>query len=428
MRILNINKYYALRGGADREMFNLEEILKAHGHDVIPFAQRIPENKPSEYQDYFAESLNWDVVAESSLMHKIRSFGKIIHNRDAERRLTMLVKEVRPQVAHIHNFTYDLSPSILNALRDHAIPTIMHLHDTRMFCPNGYMFVNGKFCNRCFYHKFYHAALNRCMRDSLSASVAVTLANYSFRLRKVWTNLIDAYISPTDIIKRFAVESGINEKKIRVMSHPISLERFQPSEQYEDFIMFLGYWVEQKGIFNLIRAMKGVRAPLRLKIFGHGPEERRMRQLVEAEELGNVEICGFIPTSDIFDQMRKCLFVVIPSLGFENSNAVIREANALGRPVLASRTGGIPELIQDGETGILVNGFDVNELTDAINRMAGHREATACLGKNARKFVENTCSYAAYYRNLREVYKFLNLEQAEPNPEPSSLTSERSPA
>ena len=133
MRILNINKYYALRGGADREMFNLEEILKAHGHEVIPFAQRIPENKPSDYQDYFAESLNWDVIAESSLLQKIRSFGKIIHNSDAERQLDKLVREVRPHVAHIHNFTYDLSPSILYVLRNHAIPTIMHLHDTRMF-------------------------------------------------------------------------------------------------------------------------------------------------------------------------------------------------------------------------------------------------------------------------------------------------------
>jgi glycosyltransferase involved in cell wall biosynthesis len=405
MKILSINKYYALRGGADREMFNLERMLVHHGHVVAPFGIDLPETLPTPYRKYFIQARNWNERSKFSLKQQIEGFINIIYNFEAKQKVTSLICDFKPDVAHIHNIHYDISPSVIDSLRSLKIPVVMHLHDSRIFCPNGYMFTQHHYCERCLFHKYYHAALHNCLKNDWKGSLAASVANYVHRWMKVWTRKVDRYIVPTEIVRDLAVRAGIDAGKIDVYTYPAPLDSIKPSLTYENFILFFGYHVEQKGIFNLIEAMTHIKTNIRLKMCGKGPETPRLEKMIREKGLTNIELLGFIPDEELFELLSRCLFVVLPSIGFENSNALIREANSAGKAVLGSRRGGIPELIVDGETGRIFNSTNVLELAAIIDQLAEDREGTIRLGKNGRALVEKKCTEQLYYQNIMKTYR-----------------------
>ena len=151
-------------------------------------------------------------------------------------------------------------------------------------------------------------------------------------------------------------------------------------------LLFVGRLVEQKNVPVLLRAMHrlaAARVPVRLRIAGDGPlrsEIEAMRVALGLE--GCVEMLG--EREDVAQLMAQADAVVLPSLREGLSN-VILEAMMAGRPVVASRVGGNPELVEHGVTGSLFASGDDVVLADALGTLAANPHTCARMGRTARR-------------------------------------------
>ena len=147
MKILQLNKYFYQKGGAETVFFNTISTLENRGHQVIPFALKNKKNKFSEYESYFVD---YPELSESNIWTKITNIPAFIYNRQAAKQLERLILDKKPDIAHIHLLFNSLSVSILPVLQKYRIPTVMTVHDYRLICP-AYTLTNGKgkICELC---------------------------------------------------------------------------------------------------------------------------------------------------------------------------------------------------------------------------------------------------------------------------------------
>ena len=410
LKVLAINKYYRLEGGADREMFNVEKILIENGHEVIPFSTKNRKNSNSKWGEYFIDGLDIEGLGKESLVNRLKKFSRVIYNIQAKRKLEKLLDVIAPDIAHLHNIHYEISPSIVHVLKSRNIPIIMHLHDMRLFCPNGVFFTKGKFCQACMYNKFHNVLINKCVHDSYTASLAAMLANYLHRFLRIWKKHIDRYIIPTNLLTDMVVNYGISKDKIDTFDYYIDIENYHASDSYENYFIYFGYQGVSKGIMSVLEALKlldseGFRK-FRFKIFGiKGSETNKINKYINNNKLDNiVEYRGFVDDKYLFEEISNCLFVVLPSIGSENSNCVIRESNALGKMVLASKIGGIPEQIIDKETGYLFEPNNIVELSIKIKYLFENPNIAIKCGKKSRAYVEKRSNKQYFYNQLMQSY------------------------
>ena len=111
MKILQVNKFHYLRGGAEKYFLDISEALRQNGHEVAVFSMNHPKNLPSPWAKYFVSRLSFN---ESKLRDKLLAPGRIIYSLEAKRKFRKLVLDFRPDIIHIHNIYHQLSPSILS--------------------------------------------------------------------------------------------------------------------------------------------------------------------------------------------------------------------------------------------------------------------------------------------------------------------------
>ena len=410
LKILSINKYYYLAGGADREMFNVEKILLENGHEVIPFSTLNKNNKKNDWNEYFIEGLNIDGLKSEGIARKLTKFFRVIYNFQAKSKLSKMLDVVTPDVAHLHNIHYEISPSIIHALKKKNIPIVMHLHDMRLFCPNGVFFAKGEFCQACMYNKFYNATLKKCVQESYLASFAAMLANYLHYFLGIWKKGVDRYIIPTKLLTDMSVSYGINKDKIDTFDYYIDHDKYVVSNNYEPYFVFFGFHGVSKGIISVLESLKNLQdkgfSNYKFKIFGNkGPLTDYIINYIKDNSLEiNIEYLGFVDDESLFKEISNSLFVVLPSIGSENSNCVIRESNALGKMVLGSRIGGIPEQIIDKETGFLFTPNDTEDLSSKIKFLFENPNIAIECGKKSRKHVEKRSDKEFFYDQLMHTY------------------------
>ena len=177
MKILQLNKYFYQKGGAETVFFNTISTLENRGHQVIPFALKNKKNKFSEYESYFVD---YPELSESNIWTKITNIPAFIYNRQAAKQLERLILDKKPDIAHIHLLFNSLSVSILPVLQKYRIPTVMTVHDYRLICP-AYTLTNGKgkICELCKDRHFTHCKLNRCSNGNLTNSMLLSLETAS---------------------------------------------------------------------------------------------------------------------------------------------------------------------------------------------------------------------------------------------------------
>jgi glycosyltransferase involved in cell wall biosynthesis len=410
LKVLSINKYYRLEGGADREMFNIEKVLIENGHKVIPFSTVNKKNNKNDWNEYFIDGLNVEGFEKESIVKKLKKFSRVIYNFQAKRNLLKLLDVVTPDVAHLHNIHYEISPSVVHALKSRNIPIVMHLHDMRLFCPNGVFFTKGKFCQACMYNKFHNALTKKCVQDSYKASFAAMLANYLHYFQRIWKKHIDRYIIPTKILTNMCISYGIPKNKIDTFDYYIDSNKYVTSDNYEPYFVFFGFHGVSKGIMNVLKSLKFLQAEgftnYKFKIFGNkGPLTNDIIKFIDDNSLSdNIEYLGFVDDEVLFKEISNSLFVIIPSIGSENSNCVIRESNALGKMVLGSKIGGIPEQIVDEETGYLFNTNDINDLSSKIKFLFENPDTAKEWGRKSRLHVEKRSDKQFFYDQLIQTY------------------------
>jgi glycosyltransferase involved in cell wall biosynthesis len=188
-------------------------------------------------------------------------------------------------------------------------------------------------------------------------------------------------------------------------------------ERKKNTILYVGRLVKRKGVEYLIKAIQYLepRIPTELMIVGDGPERKNLEMLVNNSNLRNVTFHGFIPQNKLKAFYQSASVFVLPAItdpsgDTEGLGVVMLEAMSCGIPVIASRVGGIPDIINDGNTGLLVEERDCSKLAEAIERVLTDSELRTHLIKNASRVVQTEFNWEQIAKRiLREYEAILDL-------------------
>lgn len=366
MKILQVNKFYYSRGGADKYFIDLSRELENSGNEVAIFSMQHPKNLETPYSKYFVSRFSFN---EGSKLNFLKAPGRIIYSLEAKRKFKKLVIDFKPDIIHIHNIYHQISPSILDVAHDYKIPVLMHLHDYKLICPNYQLFVNGQTCEDCKPKKYYNCIKKKCFKKSLAKSILAALEMYIHHsVLKIYEKNINTFIAPSEFMKEKIISFAWPESKIKVVINPFSSELInevaQLDKQEENCLLYFGRLSEEKGLKTLIEAAALTNS--QLKFAGVGPEEENLKKLATSLNV-KIDWLGFKSGEELKSIILKAKAVVIPSIWYENMPLSLLEALKLGKLVIASNIGGIPEIIKHGENGLLFKAGDKNDLAAKIN-------------------------------------------------------------
>jgi len=400
LKILQINKFFYRKGGAEVVFLGLRDLLKKHGHEVIDFSMHHPDNFESKYSDYFVHQVDFNT--KKGVIDSIKTAKKVISYKEAAHKLEELIKKTQPDIAHIHNFNYQLTPSILEVLKRYNIPVVWTLHDYKRMCPNYKLFTQGSACERCKTHKYYNCIRYNCM-DGLGKSVTAAAESYFHWLRQSYS-AISHYIVPSQFMGDKLAEWEIVDAPVSHIYNYIDAQAITPDYTPGEYVLFVGRLSKEKGVRDILTAAK--RTPhIPYKIVGTGPLEGELKDYAKKLDLKNVEFLGYKEKEEVYTLIRGAAFMLIPSVWYENNPLSLLEAFAFGKPVIGTRMGGIPELIKGNIHGTLVNPNKPEELSQAIDSLYKQPHEIERMGKAARQFVEQNMNEQLFYKKHLEVYE-----------------------
>lgn len=385
MKIILVNKFYYRRGGDCVYTINLEQLLKKHGHEVAVFAMSYPENLPSEWSKYWPGN-----------MRKQDAFTRPFGTKEVKRKFMALLDDFQPDVVHLNNIHTQLSPVVAEIAHKRGIRVVWTLHDTKLVCPCYTCMRNSKWCEECFIDN-KAVIRHRCMPGNI---VGAVIGYYEM---KRWSKdrlqeYTDIFVAPSRFMMETVVRGGYHQEKFKVMCNFIDVEKCKkPNSEKGDYYVFLGRVNEVKGVRTLCHAASQL--PYRLVIIGGGD---LLPELMERyENNSNIEFIGQKNWTEFRLVLEGARFMVLPAEWSENNPLTIIESQSLGTPVLGADIGGIPELIEEGVSGMTFKSGDVEDLKDKIRKMMAARFDYKLLAEvsQARYNAE------AYYERLVEVYR-----------------------
>lgn len=407
MRVLMGNSFYYMRGGAERYVFELTRLLAAHGHEIIPFAMQHENNFPSDYSRYFVSKIDYPsfMRQKTSFSAKIKMVERLLYSPETKEKVEQLAGDTKPQVAHLHGIGHEMSSSILAGIKKRGVPVVQTLHDYGMLCPNSCFISQGEICEKCKTHRYYQVVLRRCKRNSTSASLLAALEKYFTYIFSTYERNVDVYIVPSSYLKNKLIEYGVKKKIIQIPNF-VDIDRFTPCYEPSNYYVFVGRLDRIKGLFTLLNAVKSIPSA-QLLIAGDGELKSALEEFVQQNQLQNVKFLGHLATPDLVKVVQGSAFTVFPSECYENYPMTIIESYACGKPVIASRLGAMPDLVEDGSSGLLFEPKNPSDLAEKIQSLLDRPSKTLEMGRNARRIAETTNSPEIHYQRILEVYQDL---------------------
>jgi glycosyltransferase involved in cell wall biosynthesis len=401
MKVLLINKFLYPKGGDAVSTLATGRLLVEKGWEVVFWGMDSPETPDYPYKGLFVSNVNY--TNGQNVLRQAKDALRIIYSFEARRKLGRLLDECRPDIVHLNNFAHQISPSVLDAIKRRGIPAVMTMRDYKMVCPSYSMLAHGMPCERCREGRYYHCLFNRCTKDSALKSLVNTVEMYvHHRMLHIYDKM-DTYISPSRFLQEKVREMGLRGE-IVYLPNFVDVEKFIPSyEGEEESIIYVGRLSHEKGIATLMDAVKDSRVTL--KVIGDGPLKKELVSKVQEERIDNVVFLGYKTGRELHDEIRKSLFLVIPSEWYENNPRTVIEAFALGKPVIGARIGGIPELVKDWETGLTFTSGDARDLREKIEQLLDNPEKIPEMGRKARALVERELNPEIHYRSLLSIYE-----------------------
>ena len=423
-KILLINKFYhdiGPAGGVGRYLVQEEEDLASAGWEVIPFAMADEHARPSLWDRYFVKARDYSRPRFG--LGAIGDALSLIWNTEAARRLDALIREAKPDVAHLHNIYHHLSPSILPVLRRHGIPAVMTLHDLRLLCPAIHMLRNGHPCEDCRGGHFHNAVRGRCVKESRAASLLAAVETLHQRSRRLYESNVSVFLCPSRFIKSKYADWGFPADRLRYLRNFVDLAawhpRLIPTDMAKDAYIYFGRISPEKGLRTLLEAQalwerqhaSGIcdQPPLQLLIAGSGPCLENMRAHMARLKLTTAEYLGTLDLTGLRRALGRARFSVLPSECYENGPMAALESLACGVPVVGTDIGGIPEMIDDGTTGLVAPVADAEGLLATLQR-ASTLPAEARL--QARIWAERHADRAQHMATLADLLTEISDQRA----------------
>jgi glycosyltransferase involved in cell wall biosynthesis len=402
MRVLYCNKYNFRFSGTEVYLFELMDMMRTRGHEVALFSMADPRGNPTVYDRYFVPHIEFK--DQKGLLTKARNAGHVIYSTEARRRVRNLIREFRPDVAHIRNIYHHLSPSILWELKEQNIPVLYHLNDFKLLCPSYNLVCRGQSCEACKGGTFWHVLRAECY-PGVGARAMLAAEAYFHRWLGTYDKCVDLFLAPSRFVRDKFVEHGWDSTRFEVLPH--FQEVFPLESPPSDApILYVGRLSEEKGVDDLIRAMCQV-PELHLVIAGEGPQRKALEQLAESLSLANVKFVGQVAAAERDSLIVQSRFTILPSHAYETLGKTILESYALGRPVVASDIGSRRELVRHGETGLLYRCGDVGALAQTIRWLMSTPQAAERMGAEGHEWVRHQHSPGSHYQKISSLYERL---------------------
>ena len=329
--ILNVSQNHHVRGGSDRYFFTLAELLRKHGHRVIPFTAANPNNEPSEWERYFPRGADFEHPGAGDLL-------RFLYSHDAVKSIRQLLTDTDINLAHFHIYYGKLTASILEVLKKDDIPLIQTLHEYKLTCPVYSHLSNDEICEACEGKHFWRALPKRCNRGSLArTALSVTESYVSKMLGAV--KKFDHFISVSHFLRKKMISHGIPEDKISTVHNFVDVSDITPNFSAGDYVLYFGRVHRSKGILTLIEAA----VPLRdvpIYIVGDGEAMPEIRGTIEQNGCEHIHLLGFKQGDELRELILNSRCTVLPSEWYENCPMSVLESYAYGKPVIGADIGG----------------------------------------------------------------------------------------
>lgn len=416
MKILMVNKFFYIKGGSETYYFSLKRLLEKKGHTVIDFSMKDERNFYSEYSRYFVENVDYNT---GGVLKKINAGLNIIYSQEAKNKFEQLVHDTKPDLIHLHIFQHQISPSILDVIKKYKLPAVYTAHDLKMLCLNYKMLQHGKICEKCRGGKYYHCALNKCVKNSFIKSCINVEEGYFHSWRKSY-DAIDEITTPSSFYKKKFEEFGIDPNRVTHIPNFLDTEKVRVNITKENtaYYLYLGRLSEEKGIFTLLKAFRNINA--NLYIVGTGPLERKTEQYIQENNMHYVKQLGFKSGQELKDIVGNAKAVILPSEWYENGPYSAIEALQLGRPIIGADIGGIPELVNGN--GFLFRSGDVKELAEKVNKFQNmSNEEYVAMEKSSYRLFQRNYTADNHYKKLKKIYQKALLKKGKEQNEKNSI-------
>lgn len=399
MKILMINKFLYPNGGSETYIFKLGKALEAHGHEVQYFGMehdgRCVGNRVNAYTS------DMDFHGGSKLA-KLTYPIKTIYSSEARKKIRAVLDDFKPDVCHLNNFNYQLTPSIILEMKKwskqtgHACRIVYTAHDYQLICPNHQLKnpITHDNCEKCLGGYYGNCVKGKCIHGSITKSMVGMLEAEFWKIRRVY-KYIDKIICCSEFLKTKMDTNQIFKEKT-VTLHNFVESVGNKSVNKKDYILYFGRFSEEKGIDTLVETCK-ILPDIQFVFAGSGPLEDKINTVK------NIKNVGFQTGEALDTLIREAKFSICPSEVYENCPFSVMESQMYGTPVIGADIGGIPELIDNGKTGVLFESGNVDSLVKTIKELWNNDNKLKEMSTNCENVEFDTIEQ--YYDKLLSIYR-----------------------
>ena len=389
MRILVAHNAYLYRGGEDTVVEAEIALLRRHGHEVVLYRR---DNAELDALPLWQAAMD-SVWSKRTVMEAGR-----------------LLASFRPHLIHAHNTFPLISPSLYGIADELGIPVVQTLHNFRLLCPQAMLMRNGRYCDDCVGRWPWRAVLHRCYRGSLAQSAVSAGMVSGHRMLGTWRDRVCRYIVLNQMCREIFIRGGLPPEKLSIKPNFVEANDV-PGEHKRRGGLFIGRLAAEKGLLTLAQAIR--QTPVtRIAVCGSGP----LQAFVEQSEW--LDYIGYEQGEVLRTRIANAEFLVMPSTGIESFGLAAIEAFACGTPVIASRHGGLREIVEHGHNGLLVTPGNADELAEAIDYAVSNPIQMRRMGLEAYQ------TYLARYTPERNYSTLMAIYHQTLASLPTSLTAE----
>lgn len=389
MKILVAHNAYHYRGGEDTVVDAEVAMLRRNGHDVLLYRR---DN------------------ADITQMPRWRTALNTFWSRRTVDEIGRLQSGFRPDLIHAHNTFPLISASLYGIAERLRVPVVQTLHNFRLVCPQAMLIRNGRSCMDCVGHWPWRGVMHRCYRGSLPQTAVTAGMLAMHRLAGTWRHRVTRYIVLNQMCREIFIEGGLPPERMSIK--PNFVERCGvPDWEARAGGVFVGRLSPEKGLDTLARAMQRLPGTT-IDVYGKGPLQEM------AENCDGLRYCGFADGKLLRQRIASAAFLVMPSTGIESFGLAAIEAFACGTPVIASRQGGLREIVEHRRNGLLVAPGDAEDLAWAIDYAQKHPDEMRRMGMEAYQ------AYLAHYTPERNYDTLLRIYDEALGSLPSPVAAE----
>ena len=399
MRILMINKFLYPNGGSETYIFKLGEALEKRGHEVQFFGMEHEGRCVGNRVNAYTRDMNFHGGLKiTKLTYPI----KTIYSREARKQIRKVLDDFQPDVCHLNNFNYQLTPSIILEIVKWRKETgrqckiIFTAHDYQLVCPNHQLKnpITYENCEKCLSGHFMNCVKGKCVHGSTAKSIVGVMEAEFWKGNGVY-KYIDKIICCSEFLKTKMDTNPLFATKTIAMHNFV--EKVEPKDvEKKEYVLYFGRFSEEKGIGTLIKVCKEL-PDVQFVFAGAGPLDETVNGIK------NIKNVGFQKGERLEKLIREARFSIYPSEWYENCPFSVMESQMYGAPVLGANIGGIPELIQVGKTGELFESGNAKDLKQKIEKLWGDKKLCEEYSKNCKNISFDTID--EYCEKIITVYQ-----------------------